>query len=101
MGWRYVPRARPKRLLAPSATTVKAAAHLGRGAVAADQSGAAHETAFDDRCRRLVVAEHGGAGRDGVFDEDRVEPFPRCHETMVGLLLVRRASARPSSPTVS
>ena len=70
---RDVPRARPKRLLAPSATIVNSARMSTLEPSWRLTVDAAHEAAVDDRMDRLVALEQFGAGGDGVVGDHRVE----------------------------
>ncbi len=83
-----MPSALPKRLLAPSATTVYAARISIDEPSSRGDVGAVHEPAVDDRGSGVVAAEHGGPGLDGAVDEQLVEPFTRCHEGVVRVQVV-------------
>ena len=88
---RNVPSARPKRLLAPSATTMYSARTSIGAAVGALHRGAAHEAALDER----VHAPRGPASTVapallGVGGDELVELAPAHDVAVLGVDRVRR-----------
>ena len=87
---RNVPSARPKRLLAPSATIVYSARIVDVRAVRALDVGAAHEAALDQRVQRLVALQEPCPGGFGVRGDEPVELAPAHDVAVLRVHRVRR-----------